>query len=933
MERDSFTDYAAIIRAAKEFYSEIPLNLQSGKNIYSPEYGEGKIVSLLGKRLLVKFSNHSIPLQFPDWQEAIDSGIISDRQEFTSSLEANHSLIIQQQIARISQPQFHYIATELIANLSKIQIDLPNLDKSYPLPQDLPLVLKNALKQVGINNLYGHQLEALFSLRKGQDLVLATPTASGKTLCYNLAILESCLNHPNSCALYIFPLKALAFDQLRKLERILQEFPNNKKIKIGQMTGDTKKEERKKLFFPSPPQILAVSPDLLHYQLEKVRRSREWQNWLEFLRNLRWVVIDESHTYIGAFGSHFANLMRRLRHAVDSVGGESEKLQFICASATIGNPLMMASRLLGNSDRQERLHLINKSQATSAEKIILCTQPTETANPDACKLILLLLQQNLTGIVFCNSRVAVKNLLALIKKESKQQNLHHLSQTVVPFYSSLTGSHRRHLIQQLSRGKVKVILATSALEAGIDLPELDFCLIRGYPGSIMSFRQRIGRVGRKNPGLVIFLPVAQNPLDYYYGKYPEKLLSESAESAIFNPDYPTILSKHLLCCCLESGLLVSEIEKKFGWRASAIASELLQQKKLFLASNSYLQGYSFPHADVNIRGNIASKIALINLETNEPFEEMTLDLAYQEVFPGAIYRASDAEGNLITYRCEKLDVDNYKAFLKPLPNESEVFTQAQTDLQVKCLELLEEPKIISTVFPENRFRLRLHWGEITFLVTGYKVFTRQYCLTCINRNCPYYHRQLSGKKCPVCHHKLGQAEITELKEKNNFKEPYLINYQAPVVKIEINPQILKKINQQVEILKTQISSKYQEQIPEILQELWNHSSAWLGLHSLIHQISFSLPLVVLSSHQDINSIVTKEKDRFVGYFFDTCDGGNGASEAIFEKFNYLVEKAKSLTESCDCHWGCPRCLIQSGCPQHNSGLNKDLGLFLLKAIA
>jgi DEAD/DEAH box helicase domain-containing protein len=160
---------------------------------------------------------------------------------------------------------------------------------------------------LGIHQLYSHQIEALDCLRKGRDLSIVTPTASGKTLCYNLAILEDCLNRPQTSALYIFPLKALAFDQFRKLQRIVETFPQEQRVKVGQMTGDTPYTERLGLFVPHLPNILAVSPDLLHHQLSKIPRVSQWEPWREFLRRLRWVVIDEGHSYTGAFGAHFTN--------------------------------------------------------------------------------------------------------------------------------------------------------------------------------------------------------------------------------------------------------------------------------------------------------------------------------------------------------------------------------------------------------------------------------------------------------------------------------------------------------------------------------------------------------------------------------------------------------------------------------------------------
>jgi DEAD/DEAH box helicase domain-containing protein len=201
----------------------------------------------------------------------------------------------------------------------------------------------------------------------------------------------------------------------------------------------------------------------------------------------------------------------------------------------------------------------------------------------------------------------------------------------------------------------------------------------------MSFRQRLGRAGRISPGLVIFLPVAQSSLDYYYGKHPEQLLSGEVESAAFNPNYPTIVSKHLECCCVESGLPAVEVESRFDAVGGAVAEGLLEQKRLSLSPNSTLRGRGNPHLKVNIRGNAIDAIELIDDNTAESFEEMSRDIAYREVFPGAIYTAFDESNRLVTYRCQSLDIDQNKAILQPFEEDASLFTEPDLGLQIELL--------------------------------------------------------------------------------------------------------------------------------------------------------------------------------------------------------------------------------------------------------
>ncbi|MEG3959023.1 DEAD/DEAH box helicase [Microcoleus sp. herbarium2] len=942
------TDYAALIRAVT-LNSELkhPEWLDPGQQVFSPKYGQGKVMSWIGNTLIVKFPGFLIPIEYKNWQQAVEKSEISPGNAPTtpeSSSEAQEngageiqpasfSQVSAAEIAAIPQPEFRAIALGLASNLSAVRITPPASGSLYAIPRDLPSPLQNALRGLGIHKLYSHQIEALDCLRKGRDLSMVTPTASGKTLCYNLAILEDCLNRPQTSALYIFPLKALAFDQFRKLQRIVETFPQEQRVKVGQMTGDTPYSERLGIFVPHLPNILAVSPDLLHHQLSKIPRVQQWEPWREFLRRLRWVVIDESHSYIGAFGAHFTNLMRRLRRAVDSVGGNSSKLQFICSSATIGNPRDMAMRFSGRMSQPDRLHLIEGSGAGSAGRTVLCLAPSDTANSDACKIVLAWLQQDLSGIVFCNSRGAVKKLVDLIQKESTRQENSYLAKKVTAFYGSLKIERRQNIISQLERKQLKVIISTSALESGLDLPQLDCCLVKGYPGSIMSFRQRLGRAGRVSPGLVIFLPVSQNSLDYYYGKHPDQLLSGEVESAAFNPNYPTIVSKHLECCCVESGLPVVEVKRRFDAVGGVVAEGLLKQQRLSLSPNSTLRGRGEPHARVNIRGSAIEAIKLIDENTGESFEEMSHDIAYREVFPGAIYTAFDEGNRLVTYRCQTLDIEQKKAIVQPFEEDLSLFTEPDLGLQIELLENLEEPRIIPTSLPEGKLTLTLGWGKITSEVTGYKLFRREYRQTCTNVRCHRHQQLIEGKICTSCSRALKSIEINKLLKSISFNPSYQIQYEAPIVKVEVNPGLIAAITGEVNRQKSNALSQYGNDIPQELKGLFEGNAVVVALHSMAHQIQLAVPLVVLSSTRDVNCTVEQDNSGIVAYFFDTTDGGNGASEEIGKHLPLFAAKARSLALTCECSDGCPKCLIQLGCPQQNQALHKKVGLFLLEAIA
>lgn len=311
---------------------------------------------------------------------------------------------------------------------------------------------------------------------------------------------------------------------------------------------------------------------------------------------------------------------------------------------------------------------------------------------------------------------------------------------------------------------------------------------------------------------------------------------------------------------------------------------------------------------------------------------MSLSLAHREVFPGAIYLAQDTSGELMAYRSESLDLERGEAVLAFLGKDTDLFTLAESQLDIQLLSTLAEPQIIPTEIPEGRLRLTLTWGEITTIVTGYQLLTREYGLTCTNGKCQNYHQPLQGRTCSSCKGGLHTAEITKVKQEMQFDPPYQTRYQAPCVKIEVNQPLEEALQAEINKIKSNIRATYVNNIPDEFKDLWACASEFIALHSMEHQIIKAVPLVVLSSSLDIDAVVKNETGRTIGYLFDTCEGGNGAAEAIFHQLPKFADKAATLARSCDCASGCPRCLTQHGCPQQNSGLNKDAGLFLLKAI-
>ena len=909
-------DFAAIARVSSKPSPKKTNWLGVGKQICAPKHaqGVGIITTILGESLIAKFPSYSVPIFIRNWQEEID------RREI-SPPDGDAEITIEHDKQDIS---------EIEKEIAAIRVTGHSEGESHPLPDDLPPNLQIALKAQGYTHLWSHQLQSLTAIRAGKDVLLATPTASGKTLSFLPAILETCIRDPQATALSIFPLKALAQDQMTKLEAIANPIG----LRIGQMTGDVPMRERVKLFVPESPQILCFSPDVLHHQLNRIQYRQDWQGWRDFLARLRYVVIDEAHTYRGSFGGHFANLMRRLRLAVDRLGGNSDRIQYVLATATIGNPIELAQSF---TERYDRLEVIDRSGAQTEGRTILCANPLNRTNSEASRYVLEWLDMGLSGIVFCNTRVGVKSLLALTIAELKRNKKEYLKHQLALFYGSINNDRRNEIVEGLRSGKVRVIFSTSALEAGIDLPELDCCLIRGYPGSLMSFYQRIGRAGRQRHGLVIFLPSYSDPLDYFYGKNPQLLLDGKAERALCNPNYHSILGKHLLCAASESTIPAAQIEVRFGSKSGAIAEELIKQKALRLNQNSDLCATGRPHSDVNMRGTAQDSIKLIDIKNNEQKEELSLIQAYREVFPNAIYAMQGNNGSMQYYRSRSLNLVTKRAELVLLSEEPKQSTQATQDMNIVEKESLREPRLVALNLDNCRLRLTLSWGEISNSVTGYQSLSKIRTKACTKLRCSRYHEPVSGDNCPICSSSTRLTDVSKVEKEDQFETPFSTSYEAPVLKVEMNLELAKPIQEYANQLKLLAEERFGKDIPTVLLPLFKSEPVALTLHSLCHQIGISMPMLVLCDRQDLNSYCIDKPERMntsktIAYFFDTTDGGNGTCEELFDHFETFAERACQLVEGCDCEHGCPRCLTDHHCPQNNQGLNKALGLFLLQAI-
>lgn len=357
----------------------------------------------------------------------------------------------------------------------------------------------------------------------------------------------------------------------------------------------------------------------------------------------------------------------------------------------------------------------------------------------------------------------------------------------------------------------------------------------------------------------------------------------------------------------------------------------MRQNQLYVSRNGQLWGRGYPHKEINLRGNAAATVKLIDSSAGEEFEQTNLDIAYREVFPGAIYSVQNSDGEIVKYKSTELNVEERRAILTPIDPQSTTFTMAETDLEVKLLEPLADSKTMALSIPDAQIKLTLGWGEVKSSVTGYRLCVRQYELTCTHTGCRYYHQPLSGKFCQACGSKLKRIELVTVVDEVTFNQPYCTQYKTPVVKVEFNSTLVSAVSREVQQLKLKIQREMKE-IPSVYAALWEASPARIALHSMGHQILFAVPLVILSSSLDLNYLVAEEEET-VAYFYDAVADGNGCSEAVFHQFDKFAQSAALLAKNCNCEAGCPKCLYMHGCPQDNESLNKQIGLVLLASIS
>jgi DEAD/DEAH box helicase domain-containing protein len=547
------------------------------------------------------------------------------------------------------------------------------------IPAGLDPRIRQALEQRGIARLYTHQAEALIAVEQGKNIVVVTPTASGKTLCYNLPVLHEVLGDPGACAMYLFPTKALAEDQLHELDSAIQQMDSG--IRAFTYDGDTPQDARKAI--RQRANVVLTNPDMLHSGI-----LPHHTRWARYFENLRYVVIDELHYYRGVYGSHLANLLRRLKRICEFYNASP---RFVCCSATIANPRELAEALTGG-----RFELIDRNGAPRGEKFFIFYNPPVVNRQlgirrsyiqETRRVALEFIERNLQTLVFANSRLATEVLVTYLKDACDGGPLPN--ETVRGYRGGYLPRERREIERRLREGEIRAVAATNALELGIDIGSLDAVVMAGYPGTIASTWQRAGRAGRRQGASAAVLVASSAPLDQYVVEHPDYFFGRSPEHAHINPENLEILLAHLKCAAFELPIRDGE---KFGPHDTAAPCQFLEERGLLHHSAGawHWTSDTYPADATSLRAVSSDNFVVVDV-TGEPevIAEVAYTAALTTLHEKAVYLHEARQ-----YHVERFDYQERKAYVRRV--DCDYYTEAIDYTQVKVLEEAESEVLAGT---------------------------------------------------------------------------------------------------------------------------------------------------------------------------------------------------------------------------------------------
>ncbi|MCI0549526.1 MAG: DEAD/DEAH box helicase [Anaerolineae bacterium] len=815
----------------------------------------------------------------------------------------------------------------------------PRPAQTHPFPDDLPAPIKQTLIASGIHSLYSHQLESWTHTRDGENIILATGTASGKTLAYNLPVFASLLQDNSVRALYLFPTKALTQDQFSNLESLQSKIVNPKSSIYD---GDTPQSQRSSI--RKNARIILSNPDMLHTGI-----LPHHTNWLEFFTNLRFIVIDEMHTYRGVFGSHVANVIRRLKRVANFYGANP---QFILASATIGNPKELAEKLI-----EEPVHLIdNDGSARGPRHFIIYNPPLTDESLGLRKSSLLesvrlaqdLLQNNIQSVVFARSRRSVEIVLRYLQESPSPIRAERSGSEdeagrgargegeIRGYRSGYLPAQRRDIEKGLRDGTVKTVVATNALELGIDIGELGAAILVGYPGTVASARQQAGRAGRGLESAVAVMVASASPIDQFLAHHPEYFFERSPEQALVNPDHLLILLEHLRCAMFE---LPFQKGEGFG----AVTAQTIEDYLNFLVENNeahlskekyYWMADQYPAANISLRSASPQSVVLQTTMDDRPLTIGTVDgeSATWMTHPGAIY-LHEAQ----SYFVQELNLEEHIARLHPI--ESDYYTEPLQQTNIEVLSVTEE-----SPSPNGRGVRGEGKGEVGFKKWGELQVTTQ--VTGFRKRRWYTHEDLGEEPLDMPPSDLqttgywlsiSEETVTHLRETGAWSnDPN--NYGPDWHKIRDRVRARDKYTCQVcgtpettrqhdvhhktpfraftSIAEANRLENLTTLCPSCHHKAEQNVRMRSGLAGLAYVLGNLAPLFLMCDTGDLGTHIEPVENKTFGQptvvLYDSIPAGIGFSQKLFEMHDELIARALELVSECPCADGCPSCVGPGG---------------------
>ncbi|MFW6321396.1 MAG: DEAD/DEAH box helicase [Halohasta sp.] len=750
-----------------------------------------------------------------------------------------------------------------------------------PTTTDLPLEsrLEAALADRGVDSLYEHQAEAIEAVREGDNVVIATETASGKSLAYTVPAFEAAMDHGGR-TLYIGPQNALIADQQESLTDLARGLGFGSRVSVEQYTGRLSKTEKREVRDRRPTVVLS-NPDMLHYALLPYA-DRLWE-W--FFSSLELVVIDEVHSYRGVFGTQVALVLRRLNRVCEQFDSDPG---FVCCSATIGNPIEHAARITGRDE--ETFRLVDDDTSARGPRHWLLWNPPEyddgwqdrgsgrrrSSHTEAKRLFVDLVSRGYQTLAFTRARQAAEQYATESAQELRERGERDLAGKVRAYQAALKHDTRREIEADLQSGDLRGIWSTNALELGVDVGGLDAVILDGYPGTRMSASQQAGRAGRgTDPALVAFVG-GEDQLDQYLMNHPEEFFEADPERAVSDPENRELLPDHVASAAAENWLSTDD-EAHFGGAFPEIVSGLEAEGRLERRQTpkglrwTYSGGDSPQHA-MGLRTIGDREVDLLDGRSNDVIATLGFDDALRDAHRGAIYHQQGQ-----TYEVSKLDLDRDVAELQP--TWADYYTQVLSDKSIVVEEDLDEKPLPYDAVAEESSTV--HYADVTVTerITGFQ------------------------RKDRTTGEVIGE-EVLDLPE---------TTLRTKALYFTVPPELEGDLRA-------------------------DHSDNEFngGIHAAEHGMISLFPFMLLCDRGDIGGISTPyhpHTERSTVFIYDGYPGGVGLTEAGFSIVEELMERTADLIADCECADGCPACVQSPQCGNGNEPLTKSPAVRLLNTLS